>query len=108
MMRTIRLATAILLAVTAAAATAQTVPPPPPATAPAVAAAPAVAEKTPEELAKIKYQSEIVCHTSIETGSLIAKHKTCLTRKQWAYVNEENQRQARKFVEDNTGKPTSN
>ena len=64
--------------------------------------------KTPAELAKIKYQTEIVCKTTVETGSLIAKKKTCLTRKQWQYVNDENERDARKFVQDNTTKPGSN
>lgn len=118
MMRTIWLISALAVSASIApGATAQTTAPTaPPADSPAGAtpatAPPAVTiappAKTPAELAKIKYQTEIVCHTSIETGSLIAKHKTCLTRKQWAYVNEENQRQARRFVEDNTGKPTSN
>lgn len=71
------------------------------------AAAPTVAPPagpTAAELAKIKYQTAIVCRTSIETGSLIAKKKTCLTRKQWEYVSDENQKTARRFVEDNTTK----
>ena len=67
-----------------------------------------VPAKTPAELAKIKYQTELVCKTSVEIGSLIAKRKTCLTRKQWQYVNDENERDARKFVQDNTSKPGSN
>ena len=73
----------------------------PPAVVPAVAPSPG---PTVAELAKIKYQTVIVCRTSIETGSLIAKKKTCLTRKQWEYVSDENQKTARRFVEDNTNK----
>ncbi len=76
----------------------------PPAAAPAVAPS---SGPTAAELAKIKYQTAIVCRTSIETGSLIAKKKTCLTRKQWEYVNDENQKTARRFVEDNTTKQGS-
>lgn len=60
------------------------------------------------QLAAEKYKTEIVCKTTVETGSLIARHKTCLTRKQWQYVNDENERTAREFVEDNMGRPTSN
>lgn len=70
----------------------------------APSAAPAgdmVPAKTPAQLAAEKYKTEIVCKTSIETGSLIARHKTCLTRSQWQYVTDENERQARKLVEDN-------
>lgn len=59
---------------------------------------------TAAELAKVKYQTAVVCRTSVETGSLIAKKKTCLTRKQWQYVSDENERTARRFVEDNTTK----
>jgi hypothetical protein len=70
-----------------------------------VAAAPTGAPaNTAAELAKIKYQTAIVCRSSVETGSLIAKKKTCLTRKQWAYVSDENERTARQFVADNTTK----
>ena len=67
-----------------------------------------VAPQTPAEMAAIKYRTELVCKTSIETGSLIAKRKTCLTRKQWAYVNEAHEDEARKLMMDNMGKPTSN
>ena len=57
--------------------------------------------KTSAETVAAKYQTEVVCKTTVETGSLIARHKTCLTRKQWQYVNDENEREARKMVEDN-------
>ena len=90
---------------TLAPATGTVAPPAPPVAAPPGDKLPA---QTPAELAKIKYQTEVVCKTSVETGSLIARHKTCLTRKQWQYVNDENERSARKIVEDNMGKPGGN
>ena len=74
---------------------------------PAAPAGDMVPAKTPAQIAAEKYKSEVVCKTSIATGSLIAKHKTCLTRSQWQYVNDENERQARKMVEDNTNHPGS-
>ncbi len=88
-----------------APATGTIAPPAPPPAAPPGDKLPA---QTPADLAKIKYQSEIVCRSSVETGSLIARRKICLTRKQWQYVNDENERVARKVVEDNMGRPTSN
>ncbi len=90
---------------TLAPATGNTAPPAPPSPAPA---GDMPASRTPAEVAKIQYQSQVVCKTNVETGSLIARHKTCLTRKQWQYVNDENERAARKVVEDNMGRPTSN
>ncbi len=106
-----------MLALGATAATAQTAVGNPPGntlapatgavtTAPAVGASAGdmVAAKSAADLAKIKYQTAPVCKTTIETGSLIAKKKTCLTRKQWQYVNDENERTARRFVEENTTK----
>jgi len=59
---------------------------------------------TPAKVAAQKYKTDVVCKTTVETGSLIARHKTCLTRKQWQYVNDENEREAYKFVQDNTTK----
>ncbi len=67
-----------------------------------------VPAKTPEQIKAEKYKTEIVCKTEVATGSLIAKHKTCLTRAQWAYVKDENERTARDFVHDNTSRPGSN
>ncbi len=49
-----------------------------------------------------------VCRAPVETGSLIKKRKTCLTRAQWKAVDDQHEREARKMVEDNTGKPQSN
>ncbi len=51
---------------------------------------------------------KIICKTELETGSLVKRTKTCFTRKQWNYVNEQHERAARKLVEDGTGRPGSN
>ncbi len=79
-----------------------------PGPAPTATGGDMVAPGTPVKVAANKYKTEMVCKTSVETGSLIAKKKTCLTRKQWQYVNDENQRDAYKFVQDNTTKPGGN
>ncbi len=60
--------------------------------------------RTPAQVAAEKYKTEIVCKTTIQTGSLIAKRKNCLTRKQWQYVDDENQRFVHRLQEDNAGK----
>jgi hypothetical protein len=78
-----------------------------PAPPPAAPAGDMVAAKTPAQLKAEKYKTEIVCKSEAETGSLIAKKKTCLTRKQWEYVKDENERTARDFVHDNTSRPGS-
>ena len=49
-----------------------------------------------------------ICRGSIETGSLIKKRKTCLTKAQWDVVDEQHEREAYKLVEDNRGKPSGN
>jgi hypothetical protein len=51
------------------------------------------------------YKTVVVCRSDIETGSLVKRHKACLTRKQWQYVNDEHEREARKVVEGGTGRP---
>ena len=68
----------------------------------------AVAGKTPLQLAADNRANEVICRTSIETGSLIARHKRCLTRKQWQYVNDQNEHFAREMVEENAGKVSGN
>lgn len=99
----IRLLSAMAL-VLAVSAGAQDVTPVTPIAAAAPPAAPvaAVAAMTPAEI----YKSQVVCRSEQETGSLVKKHKTCLTRKQWAYVNDQHESYARKMVEDNMGRPT--
>ena len=86
---------------TLAPATGAVAPPAPPPVAPAGD----MAKPTTQVADKSR---EMICKTTIETGSLIARHKRCLTRAQWQYVNDENERVARKIVEDNMGRPTSN
>lgn len=71
--------------------------PPPPAASVAAPVAPAVVA-APRDL-----NNEIVCHSTIETGSLIGRHKTCLTRKQWVTLNDANQGSARRMIENNPG-----
>lgn len=101
-----------LAAFAAASASAQqVVPPSPPAApvAPAAPSAPAVAVKVVPASAPAPVQVEkIICKTSLETGSLVKKNKVCLTKKQWVYVNNESEAAARKIVDDNSGRPTSN
>ncbi len=63
---------------------------------------------TPKKVAAQQYKSDLVCKTEVQTGSLIAKKKTCLTRKQWQYVQDENQREAYRYVQDNTTKSGGN
>ena len=71
--------------------------------APVTAVAP-VAALTP---AQVK-ATEVVCKSEIETGSLVKRRKQCLTRKQWAYVNDQHESAARKMVDDNMGRPPGN
>ncbi len=67
------------------------------------------AEQTPATPgAEIDPMQQMVCRKDKETGSLVKSKKTCHTRSQWAFIDDENQRTSRKFVEDNSGRPTSN
>jgi len=68
--------------------------------APAMAAS--VAVLTPAQ-AKAAKANEVVCKSNLETGSLVKQPKQCLTRKQWAYVNDQHEGFARKMVQDNAG-----
>jgi hypothetical protein len=47
---------------------------------------------------------ETVCRKHLETGSLVKARKTCHTRAQWAYLDDETRRMANRFVEDNRGR----
>lgn len=53
-------------------------------------------------------EAKKICRASVETGSLIKKRKTCLTKAQWVAVDDQHEREAHKMIEDNTGKPQSN
>ena len=67
-------------------------------TAPAVSATP-IPAAVPEK---------IICRSTLETGSLVKKHKTCLTSKQWRYVTDVSSADARRIVDDNAGRPSCN
>jgi hypothetical protein len=74
--------------------------PPPRAAAtsePAIPQLPAL----PQLSAAERYKTEIVCKTTRVTGLTFVRRKSCLTRKQWDYVADEQQAAARKLVEDN-------
>ena len=92
-MRTMNLALTLAALGIGTASTAQTAAP---------VAAPAVV------LPVVAVPEKMICRSSIETGSLIKRHKACLTAKQWHYVNDQHEAEARKLVEDGTGRPTGN
>ena len=58
--------------------------------------------------APTKYKSDIICTSTVETGSLIKRHKVCLTQKQRDYLSDQNEREARRLVHDNQGLQTTN
>ncbi len=95
-------ASMLLLAVPAVAQ--EVAPVAPVAPGAAVAPVATVAAMSPAEA----YKAQIVCRSDQETGSLVKKHKTCLTRKQWAYLNDQHESFARKMIEDNTSHPAGN
>ena len=47
----------------------------------------------------------LICRSAIETGSLIQRHKQCLTKAQWRYVDDQHETAARKLMEDSMSKP---
>ncbi len=51
---------------------------------------------------------QMVCRKDLETGSLVRTKKTCHTRAQWAYIDDINQNDSRKLVEDNMTRPAGN
>jgi hypothetical protein len=93
----------------AAPAVAVAAPPAPvlaaePAPAP-VAAAPVT--KTAEAAAADR-ANEVICRKQQETGSLVKVKKTCHTRQQWAYIEQENKRMGQDFILNNQNRPGSN
>lgn len=67
--------------------------------------APVVVRTVPAQpTAASLYRTEIVCRTLKEIGSLMVKRKTCLTAKQWDYVDHEHRDFARHMMMDNIGK----
>ena len=75
-----------------------------PSAPPAPAAAPTVAVRivpaTPLPAAQ-----PLICKSSIETGSLIAKRKQCLTKAQWRYVDDLQRQQTQQLFDDQRTKP---
>jgi hypothetical protein len=99
-------AVSLLGTLLAVAAHAQTAPaaesPPPQSYFPVIKILPAT---MPPKSEGQKYKTEIGCRTMMEVGSLITKRKSCLTRKQWDYVDQDHRDQARKMMMDNMGSP---
>jgi hypothetical protein len=78
---------------------------PPAGTTPAPTAPPT--EKTAQQLAADK-GSEVICRKEVETASLVKVKKTCHTREQWAYIQQETQRLSRDFILNNQNRPSGN
>lgn len=72
----------------------------------AIAAEPAPAPAPAAPAADPMQQT--VCRKQMETGSLVRAKKTCHTRAQWAYIDDVNQGDARKFADDSMGRPSGN
>jgi hypothetical protein len=108
---------ALLAALPATAALAQAAPEAAPAAAPAAAAEPATpaesataaapVTKTADAAAKDR-ANEMICRKTQETGSLVKVKKTCHTRSQWAYIEQENKRMGQDFILNNQGRPSGN
>ena len=89
--------------------TKQSVPVASQAVAPVAVAAPGAPVVKPVAIPiKTAVVEPIICHSSIETGSLVRRKKVCLTRKQWSYVNDTNHDQAQQLIDDNRSKGGSN
>ena len=67
-------------------------------------ATPALADKANVGADKDK----LICKRETPIGSLIASRKTCLTRAQWVQREKDGNEEARKMIQDNAGRPTSN
>lgn len=76
----------------------------------AAAVAPAAAQ-TPQAAttaaAPVDKSKEIICKREKETGSLVKAKRTCLTRQQWAYVQDTNQQFARDLNNSTMSRPGS-
>ncbi|MBV8972661.1 MAG: hypothetical protein JO290_10255 [Sphingomonadaceae bacterium] len=83
-MRMIVLAGSLLVASSAVAQT----DPVPPVQPPAPLEAAAASEK-------------VICRSTVETGSLVKRHKVCLTKRQWVVADRENSNAARHMIESN-------
>ena len=76
----------------------------------AAAVAPAAAqtpEAAPTAAAPVDKSKVIICKREKETGSLVKAKRTCLTRQQWAYVQDTNQQFARDLNNSTMSRPGS-
>ena len=73
-----------------------------------VLSAMAAAAEPATPTASVDPAQQTVCRKDLETGSLVRSKRTCHTRAQWAFIDDENQRFSRKLVEDSTSKPGGN
>ncbi len=107
---TVRLAAATIALAVAAGATAQSADPLPLAAAADAAPAPIVryhvVPATP--VAAATTAQPLICRSTLATGSLIARHKQCLTKAQWRYVDDQHEAEARRLMIDNMGRPSCN
>lgn len=92
----------ILLAVPAAAAQ---IPDSVPAPVAAPVGGPPPTGKTAEAAADDK-ANETICRKTLETGSLVKQRKTCHTRAQWAYIEQESRRLGQQLILDSQVRQT--
>ena len=52
--------------------------------------------------------AEMICRKVKETGSLVKSKKTCHTKSQWSYIDDQHQRVGRQMVQDGTTRPAGN
>lgn len=57
--------------------------------------------------APVDKSKEVICKRDKETGSLVKARRTCLTREQWAYVQDTNQQFARDLNNSTMSRPGS-
>ena len=57
---------------------------------------------------RIEDPNKLTCKREVPVGSLIASRKVCLTKAQWAERERVGNDVARRMIQDNQGRPTSN
>ncbi|UAJ10348.1 hypothetical protein [Polymorphobacter megasporae] len=62
----------------------------------------------PATLQPVVARQPLICHSSIETGSLIQRRKQCLTKSQWRYVEDVQDQQNRQLLDDQRSKQGCN
>jgi predicted transglutaminase-like cysteine proteinase len=75
--------------------------------APAAVQAQAAAPAAPPAASPVDKSQEVICKREKETGSLVKARRTCLTRQQWAYVQDTNQQFARDLNNSTMSRPGS-